>query len=67
MAKYKYTMRIQKIVIMSEETFQVLAENEKEAKHQALKEAKKHPEKFEQENEKYKIETFSYTCYPVEE
>lgn len=67
MAKHRYTMRVQKVVYMTEETFIVVAENEAEAKNLAVKEAKKHPEKFDVEETRYKSSVFSYTCKPVEE
>lgn len=65
MAKYKYTMRVKKVVYMTEETFTVIAENEKEAKKLAREEASKHPEKFEKETTRYIPEVYCHTCNPV--
>lgn len=67
MAKYRYTMRVKKVVYMTEETFIVIAENEAEAKKLATEEAKKRPEKFEKETTRYNAEVYSYSCNPVEE
>ena len=67
MAKYRYTMKVQKIVFMSEEEISVVAENEFEARKLAKREAKKHPELFEVAAERYKRSVVSYTCKPVEE
>ena len=67
MAKYRYTMRIEKIVYY-EETIIVNAENEFAAKDLAIKEAKKMDFTFDDINKvKYNADVFSYSCNPVEE
>ena len=66
MAKYRYTMRVKKVVYYDEITVYVNAENEFIAKDLAKEKAK--TETFEDVSTiKYNTEVISYTCKPVEE
>ena len=64
MAKYKYNMKVKKIIYMSEEMITVIAENEAEAKKLAEKAAAGWPG-FEKEKTEYITEVYSYSCNPV--
>ena len=66
MAKYRYTIRVKKMVVYDEMTIQVNAENEAEAKRLAKEEAK-HKNWVDVDAVKYKADVYSYTCKPVEE
>ena len=66
MAKYRYTMRVKKVVVYDEITIQVNAENEVEAKKLAKKEAE-YKNWVDVDAVNYKAEVYCYTCKPVEE
>ena len=66
MAKYRYTMRVKKVVVYDEKTIEVVAANETEAKKLAKKEAE-YKNWVDVDAVNYKAEVYSYTCKPVEE
>ena len=66
MAKYRYTMRIKKVVVYDEITIQVNAANEVEAKKLAKEEAE-YKNWVDVDTVNYKAEVISYSCKPVEE
>lgn len=66
MAKYRYTMRVKRVVYYDEKTIQVVAANEAEAKRLARREAE-YRNWVAVDNVKYNTEVISYTCKPVEE
>lgn len=66
MAKYRYTMRVKKVVVYDEITIQVNAENESAAKRLAKEEAE-YKNWVNVDDVKYKVEVYSYSCKPVEE
>jgi hypothetical protein len=66
MAKYRYTMIVKKVVVYEEETIEVVAANEAEAKKLAKKEAE-HCNWVDIDREDYYPEVYSYSCKPVEE
>lgn len=66
MAKYRYTMKVKKVVYYDEIEVEVVAENEFVAKDLAKEKAK--TETFDDVSTiKYNTEVVSYTCKPVEE
>lgn len=66
MAKYRYTMKVKKVVVYDEKTIEVVAANETEAKRLAKKEAE-YKNWVDVDAVNYKAEVYSYTCKPVEE
>lgn len=67
MKKYKYTIKVKKVITMTEELFTVVATDDKNAACLARVEAAKHPERFEEDSVQYFTEGYSVSCEPVEE
>ena len=65
MAKYRYTMRVKKVVVYDEKTIEVVAANETEAKKLAKKEAE-YRNWVAVDDVKYKTQYISQSCNPVE-
>lgn len=66
MEKYRYKIKVKKVVTMVEEIFTVVATNDAEAAQLARIEASKHPERFEEDYVQYYTEGYSVSD-PIEE